>query len=132
MKLGQANGGNDYVDQLDSNERQQDTPGAVDQKISGQDLGRPQGPESDPLQSQRNQSNDDQRVENHRTQNCALRRFQKHDVQWSYLRKGANQHGWQDGKIFGYIIRDTKGRECAPGDQQLLSNLHDLQQLGWI
>src|SRR5580700_9867037 len=79
-------GRNNEVDGLDAEKRNQDAADAVDQQIATQQWARPDGPVRDALQRQRNQSNDDQGVEDDRRQDGALRRLQMHDVQCLQLR----------------------------------------------
>src|SRR3984893_4737032 len=51
------------VDQLDSDERNQNAPQAVDQQIAPQEHGSAQRPVFHPLQRERDQEHDDQRIE---------------------------------------------------------------------
>src|ERR1700722_6530541 len=57
-----------HVDRLDADERNDDASHAVDQQISAQERGGAERPVFHSLQSERDQQDDDQRVENHRRQ----------------------------------------------------------------
>src|SRR6266850_1995586 len=62
--------GQHYVDKLDSEKWGDDSADSVDQQVALQQSRRTQRPIAHAAESERNQSDDDQRVENHRGQNC--------------------------------------------------------------
>src|SRR6516225_6288361 len=72
----QAQTGDNQVNKFDADERQDDAPEAVNQQVDAQDLHRAERAEFDAAQSQRYQRDDDERVENHRAQNRAVRAMQ--------------------------------------------------------
>ncbi len=47
-------------------------------------------------------------------------------------RIGRQEHRRQDGEIFGDVVGDREGRQRAARHQELLADLDDLDQLGWI
>ena len=79
--LCQPGSGDEHVNELDPDERNNDSAGAVDQKIVAQQRGRAHGAICHAAQRQRDQRNDDDRVEDHRREHSRLRRPQVHDVQ---------------------------------------------------
>src|ERR1043165_1190618 len=68
------------INELDPNEWNNQPPQAVDQQVVFEQAGRADGPVLHTFQCEWDQENDDQRVENHRRQNRALRRCKPHDV----------------------------------------------------
>ena len=64
--LREPDAGNQHIDQLDSDERDDYAAHAVDHQVIAQQYRSAHGPILDPAQRQRNQRNDDQRVEDHR------------------------------------------------------------------
>src|SRR5580704_8525895 len=79
--LDQMQGGDDHIDRLDADERNDDAPDAVDHQVAAQQRAGADGAIGHALQSQRNQRDDDQRVEDDRRQDRALRARQMHDVE---------------------------------------------------
>ena len=69
--LGQVKCGDDQVDQLDSDKRNDETAEAVDEQVALQDGERAHRFVSDAAQRQRNQRDDDERVENDGAQDRA-------------------------------------------------------------
>ena len=59
-----------------------------------------------------------------------MRRREMHYVQRPQLRIEGEEHGRDDGKVFRHVISDGEGRQRAARHQQLLADLHDLDQLG--
>src|SRR6516164_5172566 len=57
---------NDQVDQLDADERHDDSAQAIDPDIAAQHRGSTRRPIAHPAQRQRNQRHDDQRIEDNR------------------------------------------------------------------
>ncbi len=73
MLLGETQRFDDDVDRLDADERNDDAADAIDQQVAGQNRGRAERTIRHAAQRERNQRDDDQRVENDRRQNRALR-----------------------------------------------------------
>src|ERR1700692_263099 len=71
--LSQMQGGDDEVDGLDADKGNDDAAGAVDHQVAAQQRAGPDGAIRHALQGQRNQPDDDQRVEDDRRQDRALR-----------------------------------------------------------
>src|SRR6202167_4379777 len=78
--------GDHDVDSLDADEWNNHAAEAVNEKIAGQNCGRTDRTVRHAAQRQRNQRDDDQRVENNRRQDRALRRRQMHHVEPLQLR----------------------------------------------
>src|SRR3974390_51940 len=68
------------VDRLDTDERNDDSAYTVDQQVAPQQRGGADRTIADAAQRQRNEGNDDQRIEDDRGQDRALRGRQAHDV----------------------------------------------------
>src|SRR5947207_3146510 len=82
IRLNQFEGGDDDVDGLDANEWNDDAADAIDEQVALQSGECANGRVFYAAQCQRDQGDDDERVENHRAQNGAGRTVQAHDVQW--------------------------------------------------
>src|SRR5579871_5590095 len=78
---GQADGGNDEVDDLDANERRDDAAQAIDQEVALQEAPGADRTVFYAAQRERHQRNDDQRVEDDRREDRAPRIGQLHDVE---------------------------------------------------
>src|SRR5215831_16148151 len=72
--LGEMHSGHHEVDRLDAEERNDDAADSVDQKVEPQQSGGADWAIAHALQRQRNERDDDQRVEDDRGQDGALRR----------------------------------------------------------
>ena len=72
ISSGEMQGGDDEVDDLDADERHDEAAEAVDQKVAAQQRGRADRPVGDALQRQRDQRDDDQRVEDDGRQDRAI------------------------------------------------------------
>ena len=83
-------------------------------------------------QRQRNQCDDDYRIEDDGGEHRALRRMQPHDVQFVQLGIYRGKHRRNDREIFRDVIGNRKCGQRAASNQQLLSDGHDLDQLGRI
>src|SRR5215472_1196288 len=81
-----ADGGHEHVDELDADERDDNAAKAVDQKIAPQDAGGTHWTIGHAPQCQRNERDDDERVEDDRREDGALRSRQVHDVERLKLR----------------------------------------------
>ena len=117
------------IDELDADERNDDAAQAVDEQVALQNGERADRFVGDAAQRQRNQRDDDERVENDGAQNRARRAVQAHDVQRRDRRKRRHQHRGNDREIFRHIVRDAEGRQRAARDQQLFPDLDDVDEL---
>ena len=84
------------------------------------------------FQRQRNERDDDQRVEDDRRQDGALRRRKLHDVERLQLRIEGDEHRRDDGEIFRHVVGDRERGQRAARHQELLADLDDLDELGRI
>ncbi len=66
MRLSEVESGDDDIDGLDANERNDDSADAIDEQVALQDFGRAERTEFHPLKRQRNKEDDDNRVEDDR------------------------------------------------------------------
>ncbi len=107
-------------------------PSAIDEQVAPQNRRRAERPVGDALERQRNQPDDDHRVEDHRRQNGGFRRRQPHDVEHAELRKRQDEHRRNDREVFGDVIRDRERRQRPARHQQLLADLDDLDELGRV
>ena len=62
----------------------------------------------------------------------ALRRLQAHDVEHAELRIERHEHRRDDREVFRDVVGDREGGQRAAGDQQLLADRDDLDQLGRV
>ena len=69
------------VDSFDPDERRDDAAESIDEQIPAQQRGRAHRPVGDAPQRKRDQGDDDQRIEDDRRENRALRTRQVHDIQ---------------------------------------------------
>src|SRR6185312_12763940 len=79
--LSEMQRGDGEINRLDADEGQDDAAGAVDEQIAPQERGGADRPVLHTLQGERNQRDDDQRIEHDGRQDRALRRRQTHDVE---------------------------------------------------
>src|SRR6201991_3039408 len=79
-RLRQSDQDQQHVDELDAYERHDHAAQAVHKQVAAKQRGGAQGAISHALQRQRDEEDDDQRVEDHRRQDRALRRGQVHHV----------------------------------------------------
>src|SRR4030095_2392237 len=119
----------DEVDQFDPDERNDYAAEAVDKEVALQNRQRAHWFVSNTAQRQRDESNNDERVEDNGAQNCARRTVQMHNVQWRDLRKRGHQHRRDDGEIFRYVVCDAEGGKVAARDEHLLSDLNEIEEL---
>ena len=122
----------DEIDELDADERHDDAAQAIDEQIAlqnGQSAHRFVGHAA---QRQRDQRDDDERVENDGAQDGAGRAVQMHDVERRDGREGRHQHRGNDGEIFRHIVGDAERGQRTAGDQHLFPDLDDVDQLGRI
>ena len=104
-------------------------PSAVDQQVALEHLGSGLGTELHPAERQWNQGHDDQGVEDDRREDRRAGRSQLHDVDLLERREHADEHGGDDGEVLRHVVRDRERRQGAAGDQQLLADLDDLDEL---
>src|SRR5260370_5308199 len=102
-----------YVDKLDSDKRGNDSTHAIDQQVAAQQGRRTQWTIPHTAESERNQGDDDQSVENHRRENCRLRRAEMHYIQDAEQRKGSGQPRGDDGERIGHNLRDRESRQST-------------------
>src|SRR5687768_4324192 len=69
------------INELDTDERHHEPAESVDPEISAENRGRPGRPIPDAAKGERNERDDDQRIENHAREYGRLRRMQSHDVE---------------------------------------------------
>ena len=98
--------------------------------------GRADRPVADAAQGERDQQRDDQRVEDHRREDRRFRRAERHHVEGVERALaagregvGGREHRRQDREVLGDVVGDREGGQGAAGDQQLLADLDDLDQL---
>ena len=123
---------NDQVDELDPNERNNDTTKAIDEQVTLQDRERANRLVRDAAQRKWNQRDNNQGVENDSAQDRAGRAVQVHDVQRRNRRERRHQHRRNDRKIFRHIVGDAEGRQATARNQHLLPDLDDVEQFGGI
>ena len=73
-----------------------------------------------------------ERVEDDRRQDGALGRGEAHDVERAELRVDHREHRRDDGEILRHVVGDGEGGQRAAGHQQLLADLHHLDELGRV
>src|SRR5216684_2783777 len=93
-----------YVDELDSDKRRDDSTHAIDQQVAAQQGRRTQWTIPHAAESERNQGDDDQSIENHSGKNCRLRCAEMHYIQNAEHRKGSGEHRGDDGEVLGHIV----------------------------
>ncbi|GCC46831.1 hypothetical protein chiPu_0030700, partial [Chiloscyllium punctatum] len=130
--LSQAQGGDDEVDRLDADERNDDATQAIDHQVAAEQRAGADRAILDALQRQRDQRDDDQRVEDDRRQDRALRAGQVHDVEHLELRVEREEHRRNDGKILRDVVGDRERGQRTAGHQELLADLDHLDQLGRV
>ena len=120
------------VHELDSNKWCNQASKPVDEEISPEKDCRPERAEPYTAKRQRDQGCDDERIEDDRAQDRTGGRAEPHQVHRFDHRKRADEHGRNDGKVFGHIVCDAEGSEGSTGHEKLLSDLNDFDQFGWI
>ena len=109
-----------------------DAADAVDPHVTAQHGGGAERAIAHALQGQRDQRDDDQRVEDDGGQDRARRRGQPHDVQLVEHGIGRGERGRNDGEVLRHVVGDAERGQRAARHQQLLADLDDLDQLGRI
>src|SRR5262249_881415 len=117
---------NDEVDELDSDERDDQTADAVDPQVPAQHRRGRRWPVPNAPQGERYQGDDDQRVEDDRRGDRGLGAVQVHDVQLLQPREDAREHRWDDREVLRYVVGDGECGQRPACDQQLLADLNDL------
>src|SRR5215831_13593506 len=79
IPLGQPQRRDQHVDNLDSDEWNDYAADTIDQQVARQDRGGTERPILDPAQRQRDERDNDERVENYRGKDRALRSAEVHD-----------------------------------------------------
>src|SRR5713101_9005742 len=121
-----------HVDSLDSQKWNYHAAEAVDEKIAGQNRGGTERTITHAAERQRYQRDNDQRVEDDRGQNRALRRREMHHVEPLQLRILDDEQGRDDREIFCDVIGDGESGERTARHQELFANLDDFHDLGRI
>ena len=113
-------------------ERDDDAAHAVNQQVASQERCGADRPVADAAQRQRHECNDDDGIEDHGRQNRRLRCLQPHDVQRAKHRERREEHRRDDREVFRHIVRNRERGQRPTRNQQLLADLHDLDQLGRV
>ncbi len=127
-----AEGDDGHINDLDADERNNDAAEAVDQKIARQQCACADRLISNALQRKRDQRDNDECVEDDRREDRALWGCKPHDVERAKLRIKGEKHRGNDCKVLGNVIGNRESCECAARHQQLLADLNNLDELGWI
>src|ERR1700680_1895263 len=98
------------IDELEADEGDDDAADAVDDQISAQYDPRWCRPILHTAQRERNQSDDDQRVEDHARQNRGLRRVKAHQVERAERGIRGEKKSRNDREVLGDVVRDRKRR----------------------
>ena len=122
----------DEVDEFDADERGDDAAEAVDVEVAAQQLRRAARGVAHTAQRQRDQRDDDDRVEDDRRQDRRLRAVQPHDVQQVQAGEQRHEHRRDDREVLRDVVGDRERGQRAAGDQQLLADLDDLDELGRV
>src|SRR6516162_2412653 len=126
LSSGEVQGRNDEVNGLDADEWNNDAPDAVDKKIAPQQRGGPNRTIAHAFQSERNEGDDDERVEDDSGEDCTLWCCQVHDVERLQLRIESEKHRGDDRKVLCHVVGDREGGQRTAGHQQLLGDFDHL------
>src|SRR5688572_18932700 len=99
------------VEQLDAHEGHDQAAEPVDEQVAAQHGRGGSRTVGDAAERQRDERDDDERVEDHARQNRRLRRVQSHHVQRPELRIGGDEQRGDDGEILGHVVGDGERRE---------------------
>ena len=121
-----------HIDCLDTDKRSDDATDPVEKKIMDQELLGRHGTEFGPLQRQRHQHRNDNRIENDRRHDCTEGTRQVHDVEYPQLRIDREHHRRDDGKLRGDIVGDAEGGQIATSHQDLFPHLDDVEEFGRV
>ena len=83
-------------------------------------------------QCQRDERDDDERVEDDGRKDGRLRRLEVHDVERTEDGEGRGEHRGDDGEVLGDVVGDGEGGERAACHEKLLADLDDLDELGRV
>src|SRR3954453_13750458 len=122
----------DQVDELDPDERDDQPAESVDPQVPAQQRARRRRRVPHAAQRQRDERDDDQRVEHDRRRDRRRRAVQAHDVEVPQAGVDADEHGRQHGEVLRHVVGDGEGGQRAPGEEQLLADLDDLDELGRV
>ena len=104
-------------------------PSAVDEQVAAQHRGRGDGAEAHAPERERDQRDDHERVEDDGGEDRAARAVEAHHVERVERRERAGEHRRDDREVLRHVVRDREGRQRAAGDQHLLADLDDVDQL---
>ena len=109
-------------------------PSAVDQQVAAQQPTRAEAARNlHAAQGERDQRDDDQRVEDHRRQDRRLRRgAEPMMLSLSSAGIGRDEHRRDDREVLRDVVGDRERRQRAAGDEQLLADLDDVDELGRV
>ena len=85
-------------------------------------MGRARRLDAHAAQCERDQHDDDQRVEHDGREDRALRALQLHEVEHAQLRVDHGEQRRQDGKVLRHVVGDGERGQRTAGDQQLLAH----------
>src|SRR5262245_4135984 len=107
--LSEADGDEGQVNELDSDEWDNQSADAVDKQIVAEQGGGVDGAIFHAAEGKRNKEDDDQRVENDRRKYRTVGRRQMHDVEPVEHGVGGGEGGWDDREILGDVVGDAEG-----------------------
>src|SRR5580692_13051310 len=119
----------DEVDYLDAGEREDEPADAVDPQVPAEHLAGRGRLVADAAQRERYQRGDDQRVEDDRRGDRRVRAVQFQDVELFEAGEHPGEHGREHREVLRDVVGDGEGRQRTPGDQELLADLDDLDEL---
>src|SRR6516225_6241270 len=97
-----------HVNELDSDERDDDAANAVYPEVTTQQSSSAHWPIPHATQGQRNQRDDDYRVKNYSREHGRFGRSQPHDVERVENGKCTCKHRGDDGEVFRHVIGDRE------------------------
>src|SRR5262249_61888666 len=122
--------GEGEVDDIEKAERLDNPADPVDEDVAAQDRSCAQGAEPHAAHGQRDEGDNDQGVEDHRGQHGRAGAVQVHDIERAELRVGGDEQGGDDHEVLRDVVGDREGGQRAPGDDELLADLDDVDELG--
>ncbi|HMS62281.1 MAG TPA: hypothetical protein PKD63_08370, partial [Solirubrobacteraceae bacterium] len=128
--------GDDEVHELDAEERDHQPAEAVDEHVAPQQRRGADGLVGHASQGERHEQGDDQGIEDDRGQDRRLGRAEAHHVEVGQRalararrRVGRDEDRRQDREVLRDVVGDRERGQRAAGDQQLLADLDDLDEL---
>src|SRR6185312_12950470 len=106
--LGKTDRGDDKIDDLDADERYDDAADTVEPQIAAQNVGGAGRAVFHTPQAQRNERDDDQRVEDDGREDRAFWIAQPHDVEHAELGIESQEHRGDDREILGDVVGDRE------------------------